>query len=154
MQHYVRGAVKPLNSKFEPLYAFLLENGADHIPMSFREVEKILGFNLPDSARNYRAWWSNNPSNSTITFAWLEAGYETAQVDMAMEKLVFKKNKYKKTIQSANRTNPSLSSVAINIRPGAASNHTLFGALKGLLRIQKDFDLTAPSSDEWDQNNG
>lgn len=57
--------------------------------MSFAEVESVLGFALPPAARRYRAWWSNNPTNSVITNAWLGAGFRSAQVDMANQSLRF-----------------------------------------------------------------
>ncbi|MDD9798062.1 MAG: hypothetical protein OXT03_02985 [Alphaproteobacteria bacterium] len=61
------------------------------ISMSFREIERVLGFSLPPSAYTHREWWSNNPSNNTLTKAWLNAGYRTEQVDMKAQKLVFRR---------------------------------------------------------------
>jgi hypothetical protein len=36
-----------------------------------REIERMVGFELPRSAPEYRAWRSNNPANSVMTKAWL-----------------------------------------------------------------------------------
>ncbi len=59
------------------------------IPFRFADIEEIIGSELPASAREHRAWWSNNPSNNPMTYAWLNAGYHTEDVNMASEKLTF-----------------------------------------------------------------
>jgi len=46
---------------------------------------------LPPKAQHHRAWWSNNASNNVMTKVWLEAGYESARVDMSARKLVFRR---------------------------------------------------------------
>jgi hypothetical protein len=79
------------NSKYAPL-----ERHLSHYPTStwrtrFSEIEKILGFPLPGSARRHRAWWSNNDSNNVMTRAWKSAGWETEQVDMENEALLFRR---------------------------------------------------------------
>src|SRR3990172_336120 len=75
--------------KYERLSSFLRHQSTKEIPMTFNEIEKIIGAPLPASARAHRAWWSNNPSNSVITREWLTAGFVSEQVDMAAERLVF-----------------------------------------------------------------
>src|SRR5436853_7797223 len=77
--------------KYEPLGAFLRNQHAQEVPMTFSEIEKITGVKLPPKAQHHRAWWSNNPSNNVMTRVWLEAGYESAQVDMSARKLVFRR---------------------------------------------------------------
>ncbi|MEE9453579.1 MAG: hypothetical protein V3V13_04255 [Paracoccaceae bacterium] len=70
-------------TKYEPLENYLEKKGFSQIPMTFSDIETIIENSLPPSARKHRAWWSNKPSNSVITYAWLNAGYKTAQVDLA-----------------------------------------------------------------------
>ena len=77
--------------KYENLGAFLQKQRAREVPLTFREIEKITGVKLPPKAQHHRAWWSNNPSNNVMTKVWLEAGYESAQVDMEARKLVFRR---------------------------------------------------------------
>ena len=77
--------------KSQPLTAFLRRQPGDVKPMSFDEVERVIGQRLPDSARRHRAWWSNNPQNSVMTQAWLDAGFESEQVDMTRRRLVFRR---------------------------------------------------------------
>ena len=80
-------------TKYEPLTAYLQslspQNG--HYPITFKEIERVLGERLPNSAYRHRAWWSNNPSNSVMTAAWLKAGFESSAVDMAGQKLIFRR---------------------------------------------------------------
>lgn len=77
-------------SKYEPLQRWLRSQSHGRIPLTFAEIETIIGAPLPPSRLN-RAWWSNNPSNNVMTKEWLAAGYETEQVDIAAERLVFRK---------------------------------------------------------------
>ena len=46
---------------------------------TFTELETILGFQLPKSARTHPAWWSNSKSHSHAS-AWLGAGWTTRDV--------------------------------------------------------------------------
>lgn len=77
-------------SKYEPLQRWLRGQKGSRIAITFAEIETIIGCPLPPSKAN-RAWWSNNPSNNVMTKEWLAAGYETEQVDIGSEKLVFRK---------------------------------------------------------------
>lgn len=78
-------------SKYESLAAYLRKQPYREVSYSFRDLEKILGFELPSSARQHRAWWSNNGSNNVMTKAWLSAGYRTRDVDMESERLTFER---------------------------------------------------------------
>ena len=80
-------------SKYGPLAAHLKESESDSVAMTFGEVEAVIGARLPPSAYRHRAWWSNNPSNNTCTRAWLDAGYETTEVDMKNRTLSFRKTR-------------------------------------------------------------
>src|ERR1041384_4747372 len=77
--------------KYEPLGRFLRQQRRREVPLTFGEIEKITGVKLPPKAQHQRAWWSNNPSNNVMTRVWLEAGFESAQVDMEARKLVFRR---------------------------------------------------------------
>ena len=77
-------------SKYQPLTDHLRRSGEDAVPMTFEDVERVIGAKLPPSAAR-RPWWSNNPSNNVMTRAWLEAGYESFRVDMKNRALVFRR---------------------------------------------------------------
>ena len=89
--------------KYEPLGNFLSQLQANYIAMSFTEIEQLLGNKLPASSKEHRAWWSNNPSNNVMTRQWLAAGYETESVDLAAEKLVFRKMKSRASANGLDR---------------------------------------------------
>lgn len=78
-------------SKYEPIRHHLSGAAREAFRMTFLEIENVLGFRLPPSARRHRPWWDNGPTNNTMTRQWLAAGYETAQVDIGRETLVFRK---------------------------------------------------------------
>src|ERR1041384_6278906 len=77
--------------KYQPLTDFLLRQHTDAKSMSFEDIERVIGEPLPASASRHRAWWSNNPDNSVMTKAWLEAGFRSEQVDMKRRRLVFRR---------------------------------------------------------------
>lgn len=128
-------------SKYDPLEDYLKQAEAESLPMGFSEIESVLGFELPPSSRTQRAWWSNNPSNNVMTKAWIGAGYETIQVDMEAETLIFKRSKAGKPPVRMTQTPP---------RAGPR-RHPLFGAMKGLLTVPADLDLTQPADADWGQ---
>ena len=123
-------------SKYDPLKDYLAPADAALTPMGFSEIEQVLGFELPPSSRKLRAWWSNNPNNNVMTRAWLDAGYQTEAVDMKAGKLVFRKAK-----KDMKAPDP--------LKKTGARRHPAFGALKGLMTVPADLDLTQPAAPEW-----
>lgn len=76
-------------SKYDPLNSHLKRAHGREYPMTFAEVEGVLGFSLPPSARAHAAWWSNNPGTNVAVGAWRTAGWRTSRVDLGGEKVVF-----------------------------------------------------------------
>ena len=124
-------------SKYDALGAFLRNQRNDRVPMSFADVERITGGKLPPSASKHRPWWSNNPDNSVMTRVWLEAGFESEQVDMAGRKLVFR------------RVRRAVEALGESGGGAAEKYHPLLGSLKGLMRIRPGTDLTLPADPDW-----
>lgn len=122
--------------KYEPLGAFLRSQRTQEVRMTFDEIERVTGVKLPPKAQHHRAWWSNNASNNVMTKVWLEAGYESAQVDMEGRKLVFRRAG---TPHASAETPPK--------RKG--DRHPIFGALKDITRLAPGVDLTEPADQEW-----
>ena len=80
--------------KYAPLYRHLLSLRPEtEWRAGFGEVERVLGFRLPDSARLHRPWWANSRKGSghSHALAWQAAGWRTAQVDLEAETLVFER---------------------------------------------------------------
>jgi hypothetical protein len=126
--------------KYEPLADFLRKQRNDQIALTFGEIERIVGFKLPLSAKEHRAWWSNNPSNSVMTKAWLSAGFESEQVDMENRKLVFRRVKWPRS--PAGGALPPHDT-------DSDKPHLLVGWLKGIVHIAPGVDLTEPADPEW-----
>ncbi|MCA0057365.1 MULTISPECIES: hypothetical protein [unclassified Mesorhizobium] len=134
-------------SKYYRLKDFLSEQDQDRIPMTFAEIEKVLEFELPAS-KQYPAWWSNNPSNNPMTREWLDAGYETESVNTASGKLVFRRVKRGRDGGGSRGAPVSAASRQSSPRP----RHPGFGFMKGMITIEKGFDVTKPFDDQpWDQ---
>ena len=137
-----------MSDKYEPLQAYLKAQASDLIQLSFAKIEDIIKAKLPPSARKLRPWWSNNPSNSVITKAWLNAGYRSEQVDMQRERLVFRRQP-----QPA----PSFDARIIDrdFLQDSAAMHAkyatpFYGCMKGIITVSDDCDLTAPADANWD----
>lgn len=125
-------------SKYDSLGNFLKSQATDRVPMSFAEIERITGVRLPASARRYRPWWSNNATNSVMTKVWLDAGFESEQVDMAGGRLVFRRIR-------APRQGGALKGQA------SGKFHPLAGLLRDVTTVMPGADLTEPADPEWAQ---
>ena len=79
--------------KYGRLYAHLRGLSYAEWRASFGELEAILGFELPASARLHRPWWANQGAGGghSQAFAWGAAGWETAEVDMDAETLLLRR---------------------------------------------------------------
>ena len=79
--------------KYQRLYEHLCGLRTREWRTSFGEIESIIGFELPASARLYRPWWANQSSGNghSQALAWGIAGWETAEVDMDAETLLFRR---------------------------------------------------------------
>lgn len=124
-------------TKYEPLTRFLATQRTQEVPMSFTDIEKVLGFSLPEKASGIRAWWSNNPSNNVMTKAWLAAGYVTERVDMGSRRLVFRLAQDKGPASGAGKGDPGFLD-RIRARLG------------GTVTIADGVDLTDPMGEVWD----
>jgi hypothetical protein len=128
--------------KYSPLADFLLAQQRDEVPITFAEIERIIGSPLPRSHR-YRSWWSNNSFNSVMTKVWLDAGFRSADVDIKRRKLVFRKVASSDSGHSSAEVGGEVKRAAISKR------HPMFGALRGLVRIAPGTDLTDPADPDW-----
>ncbi len=120
-------------SKYDPLTRHLKAAKSPQIPMAFNEIEAVLGFGLPKSARKHRPWWSNRAEGSHVQArAWVSAGYQATGVDMEEERITFVR----------------LNEIA-DEEDHIPVNHPLWGAMKGLMHIPDDLDLTEPADPDW-----
>ena len=79
--------------KYQPLYTHLCRLTTQEWKTTFGEIESIIGFTLPQSARLHRTWWSNRtePGGHGHALAWHAAGWETAEVNINAETLLFRR---------------------------------------------------------------
>lgn len=70
-------------SKYDPLKKYLLEADRGAFQMSFSDIERVLGFPLPNSARRHDAWWRDESAGTTHVQAkaWLEARRRVERLD-------------------------------------------------------------------------
>lgn len=122
--------------KYTPLSEHLGKQAAPIVRMSFEQIERVIGEKLPPSALRYRAWWSNNDTNSVMTKAWLDAGFQSEEVDMKARRLVFRRV----------RAKPSPGSTPSE---GNSGRHPLIGWMRGTLTVADGVDLTQPADPEW-----
>ena len=76
--------------KYASLGQALSASGQDRITLTFFEIETLLGEPLPRSARNRRDWWANRKKASQAA-AWMEAGYQVYGLNLAEQRVTFKK---------------------------------------------------------------
>jgi hypothetical protein len=124
---------------YDPLSQYLTKNAGLRIPMTFRDVEAVLGRKLPASAYRHRPWWANEARGHSHAKAWLEAGYETQQVDMAGKKLVFVRASAPRGVVESHREFEPMEK--------KQGRHPLIGSMKGTFTIEPGWDLTKPALD-------
>lgn len=120
-------------SKYEPLPQFLASANGSVKRLSFAEIERILGFKLPKSAYEHEAWWSNNATGHSHARAWLDAGWRTQEVDLSGRKVTFHR-----------------------LRPVSSGRREKdpWGCMAGTVTIMPGVDITAPTGDRWDAEEG
>jgi hypothetical protein len=123
-------------SKYEPLPQFLSsKKGASH-RLGFEQIERVLGFKLPRSAYRHEAWWSNNLAGHSHARAWLSAGWRTQDLDLSARKVTFRRAEER---PAATRPAP---------KPDP------WGCMAGTVTIMPGVDLTAPTGEVWNAEEG
>jgi hypothetical protein len=123
-------------SKYEALAQFLnqLDRATHRVRLS--EIESVLGFKLPKSAYEYEAWWSNNETGHSHAHAWLGAGWRTEAVDLTRRQVTFRRTGQFPLLEvPSQRRDP-------------------WGCMAGTVTILPDTDLTVPSGDTWNAEEG
>jgi hypothetical protein len=118
------GIYSPLENRLEQA----LENA---VPMNFSEIESVLGFSLPSSARKRQEWWSNNAKGHSQAVAWLRAGFRTSKVSLKSEQVTFLRQK------------------DVAQPPITPKRHPIFGCMKGMITVEDGYDLTQPTAPDW-----
>ena len=135
-------------SKYDPLGDYLASRQTAEVPMSFAEIETVIGAALPPKAVDHPAWWSNNTSNNTMTKVWLDAGFRTERVNINARKLVFRRvGRPRATVADAALA-PAIA------QRGRADGGGLLArvraGLAGTVHLADGVDLTDPTGEVWD----
>src|SRR5688572_8208634 len=78
--------------KYEPLATHLDSASANEWSATFAQVERVLGFALPPSARKHREWWSNQAgAGHSQARGWQDAGWQVWKVDLQGEEVIFRR---------------------------------------------------------------
>ncbi|THF86650.1 hypothetical protein E7T09_11185 [Deinococcus sp. KSM4-11] len=85
-----RGEVR-VSGKYGRLTKYFSDIKECRIQMSFADVRRAHGSDLPASAAIYRAWWANDPNHSQAK-AWLSSGWRSKEVDMATQQVIFERD--------------------------------------------------------------
>lgn len=100
--------------KYRPLQAHLEALPASSWSAPFAEIERILGFRLPESARRFQAWWANQEHGPRPhARAWLAAGWRTRGIDLRNGRVTFVRDQRpdarRTGISTPSRANPPTS---------------------------------------------
>jgi hypothetical protein len=82
-----------MSGKYSSLYEYLENRYANTVVLTFAEIEDLLGFALPDLARQRQEWWTNadpGASGPSYSDSWLLAS-RTARPNLLARTVVFER---------------------------------------------------------------
>ncbi len=83
-------AKEKISAKYYKLADYLLSSGKKSVTLSYEEIEKILGFSLPLTAREFKhSFWANTKTHS-YSSSWMAVGYRT-RVNIDADEVTFYK---------------------------------------------------------------
>lgn len=124
-----------------------LSRSSGAVELAFRDIEEILQFGLPASARRYAAWWSNSGGTHVQSAAWRGAGYKTENIDLEQETVRFVPDQTGFGEMKQAQIKPDKQPPSPDM--SKSKHHPAYGALKGMITLLPDVDLTEPSYPDW-----
>ena len=82
--------------KYTPLenYLTVLPAHRGEVRLSFEHIERMLKEELPPSAKQHRAWWSNETQGSHVqAHSWMDAGWKVDEVNFSEKWVRFVRQK-------------------------------------------------------------
>lgn len=80
-----------VSAKYRGLAEYLLSSNEIKVTLSYSQIEEILGFALPDTARKFKqSYWANTETHSYAS-SWMAVGYKT-RVEVDSDTVTFIKN--------------------------------------------------------------
>lgn len=137
--------------KYEKLSWHLANENKNQVKYSFKEIEDILGFSLPDSARLYRPWWANDITHVQASDGWLKYGWQVNFVDME-NKIIgfhkFKSEEQKLIYKEVRQISPATPSEFEDAMRDIMSKYYKKGLSSGQIQsVPKLFDLVSDDKD-------
>jgi hypothetical protein len=144
-------------AKYHPLFEHLLYSGRGEMKLSFREIEAIIGAQLPPSARERAEWWSNSERGHSQARAWMRASYRASGIDLNGETVIFRLEGWPEEYGKAGNMRPSIRAAGLqeknqehyeaNVTSGAGqtAQHPLFGIWKHKVTLLEGHDYTRPA---------
>ncbi len=79
------------DSRYTRLALWLQKEPLDEesVSLTFRQIEDIIGDELPKSAHQHRSWWANDSVSHIQSQQWLEAGWRVSGVNIVEERVTF-----------------------------------------------------------------
>ena len=80
--------------KYKKLYEYLkvIPSNQSTVALSFSEIEKMIGSELPPSAKKYRPWWANEQRGMhSQRLAWMKAGWLVDKVNLNSGSVVLRR---------------------------------------------------------------
>jgi hypothetical protein len=80
--------------EYQLLYKYLRDRYADRVVLTFAEIEDLLGFSLPESARLQQEWWGGTGAvarRSAQADSWTLAS-RTATVNLSAQSVLFERH--------------------------------------------------------------
>jgi len=87
----VEETLGPDDSRYAPLAIWLQQQSPrqEKIPLNFKQIEEIIGEELPSSARQHRSWWANDSVGHVQSQQWLDVGWRVSNIAISEEKVIF-----------------------------------------------------------------
>ena len=80
-----------VRAKYRGWAEYLLSSNETRVTLTYSQIEEILGFALPDTARKFKqSYWANTETHSYAS-SWMAVGYKT-RVDVDNDTVTFVKN--------------------------------------------------------------
>ncbi|MGB9960601.1 MAG: DUF7662 domain-containing protein [Candidatus Bathyarchaeales archaeon] len=127
--------------KYTALAEYLRSQQQREITLSFKQIENILGFELPISARKHRCWWANDESHVQAREGWMSVGWCVKSASLTEEIVSFIFRPEIKLLESKQYRRHSFRDLAREVMS------RLFGvnlAPRKLLSWPKLFDMASP----------
>lgn len=78
-------------AEYLSLYTYLEHRYASIVVLTFEQIEALLGFALPTSARSEREWWTGAAVQTHHSAAWMGAG-RTATPNLSARTVTFERS--------------------------------------------------------------